>query len=207
MRGDVGLETRREHDQAALSNATMSDERPAPALLRRARGHAPRFLKYGTVGASGVLVNMGGLFLLADAIGIHTNLAALLAIECSVLNNFVWNEVWTFRDRRVEGQLLARAGRFHLVSIVAVVVQVACFVLLNLLWFRLNASPAERAAYFSSSLPLLEQVTRPLLQPPDVGALKYISQAAGIGLAVIWNFSANLRWTWSARAAEDSHVR
>ena len=95
MRVDVGLETRREHDQAALSNATMSDERPAAALLRRAWGHAPRFLKYGTVGASGVLVNMGCLFLLADAIGIHTNLAALLAIECSVLNNFMWNEVWT----------------------------------------------------------------------------------------------------------------
>ncbi|MDX2273736.1 MAG: glycosyltransferase [Cyanobacteriota bacterium] len=59
-----------------------------------------RFLRFGLVGCSGVLVDMSLLYLLHDATGWGFGLVAskLVAAECAILNNFLWNDLWTFRD-------------------------------------------------------------------------------------------------------------
>jgi putative flippase GtrA len=48
--------------------------------------------------------------------------ATALAVEAAVLHNFVWHELWTWRDRK-GGKVVARLIRFHigngLVSIAA----------------------------------------------------------------------------------------
>ena len=39
-------------------------------------------------------------------------LASPIAIEASILNNFAWNDLWTFKDRRT-GKVTARCMSFH----------------------------------------------------------------------------------------------
>jgi len=77
-----------------------------------------KILSFGIVGISGIVVNMGVLWLLTSYFGIYYLLSAIIAIEVSILNNFLWNDLWTFgRDR--EHQKRSPAGRiwfFHLVS-------------------------------------------------------------------------------------------
>lgn len=78
-----------------------------------------RFLKFCLVGGSGVMVNMGLLWLLTEAAGVFYLASSAVAVECAILNNFLWNDVWTFRDRRADGwpARLGRLARFNLVSL------------------------------------------------------------------------------------------
>ena len=72
----------------------------------------PRILKFGVVGASGVIVNMGCLYLLKEFAGVPYFIASVIAIELSILSNFTVNLLWTWRDRAGEGTLLAKLLRY-----------------------------------------------------------------------------------------------
>ncbi len=61
-----------------------------------------RLIKFSVVGASGVAVNMGLLYALTRFMGIHYILSSILAIEVSILTNFILNDIWTWRDRRTK---------------------------------------------------------------------------------------------------------
>jgi len=73
----------------------------------------PRFLKFGVVGASGVVVNMGGLYVLKEFAGIPYFIASLIAIELSILSNFTINFLWTWSDRSAEGSIWTKLFRYH----------------------------------------------------------------------------------------------
>ena len=73
-----------------------------------------RFLKFGVVGASGVIVNMGGLYVFKEFAGIPYFFASLIAIELSILSNFTINLLWTWRDRAGEGTLWTKILRYHI---------------------------------------------------------------------------------------------
>jgi dolichol-phosphate mannosyltransferase len=57
-----------------------------------------KLLKFGMVGISGILVNMGVLYYLKEYAGFYYLAASFFAIELSILNNFLWNDLWTFRS-------------------------------------------------------------------------------------------------------------
>ncbi len=80
--------------------------------------HVRRFFRFGIVGGIGVFVNLGFYALLHDVLGVYDLLAGAIAIELSILNNFILNERWTFRDRAVTGFgiWLRRCLAFHLSS-------------------------------------------------------------------------------------------
>ncbi len=59
-----------------------------------------RFLKFCIVGASGVAVNMGAFWLLYSKFHIYDLVANPIAIEISIISNFLLNDFWTWRDRR-----------------------------------------------------------------------------------------------------------
>lgn len=76
----------------------------ALAVLDWLRGF--RYMKFGLVGASGTLVNMGVLFAGQEFVflGIEDPRARLyaslaLAIGVATVNNFTWNRLWTWADR------------------------------------------------------------------------------------------------------------
>ncbi len=58
-----------------------------------------RFAKFSVVGAGGVAVQAVTLALLLRGGGLHYLAATALAVEASVLHNFVWHRKWTWRDR------------------------------------------------------------------------------------------------------------
>ncbi len=152
-----------------------------------------RFLKFCTVGVSGVFVNLLSLAFFADIVGLQVNLASALAIELSINSNFAINEAWTFRDRH-RGRRLKRLGKFHLVSLVGGSIQWLIFIGCNVFFFVL----LEESIATNEATGLFERyVVAPIAHPPDVGNLKYISQLLGIGGATFWNYLANSYWTWA----------
>lgn len=65
-----------------------------------------------------MLVNLGFYAILYDLVGLYDLAAGAIAIELSIINNFVLNERWTFRDR-ARGDwktYLKRMVAFHLSS-------------------------------------------------------------------------------------------
>lgn len=79
-------------------------------LFRRS-GEWKRVIKFGIVGLSGAFVNEGLLWFLTDLVGIFYLVSAVISTEAAIINNFLWNETWTFRDR-AEGALKASFSRF-----------------------------------------------------------------------------------------------
>lgn len=75
---------------------------------------SPRLIKFGIVGASGVAVNVGCLYLLAEFAKIPYFIASIVAIELSILSNFTVNLLWTWRDRSKEGTLWTKIVRYHI---------------------------------------------------------------------------------------------
>jgi putative flippase GtrA len=67
-----------------------------------------RWIKFNSVGAIGIGVQLAVLTLLAGQIGLNYLVATALAVETAVLHNFLWHERWTWADRFVQG----RGGAF-----------------------------------------------------------------------------------------------
>jgi len=56
-----------------------------------------RMVRFGIVGASGVVVNQGLLMVLHGRVGWPLPISSVLAIELSILTNFALNSVWTWK--------------------------------------------------------------------------------------------------------------
>ncbi len=131
-------------------------------------GDIKRFVKFGMVGASGAGVNLGLLALFVQVAGMDEIVSVALSYEISILTNFMLNEIWTFRDRRVPGRksLLIRAVKFNMVSLVGWAINLAVFSMV----FKI------------------------------AGIHYIVSEIIAIGAATLWNFFANVKWTWRPRA-------
>jgi putative flippase GtrA len=93
-----------------------------------------RFVKFGIVGGSGVIVNVGLLHAFTTVATIDYRIASIIAIECAVINNFLWNYFWTWNDRQAGSRrsFAYMLFKFHLSSgLTALVVNWGLLVLLN----------------------------------------------------------------------------
>ena len=79
-----------------------------------------QLLRFGLVGCSGYLINLGVFALLADNAGVHHVTAALAAFCVAVGNNFLWNRHWTFEPG--DGHAGFQAARFFAVSLAALAI-------------------------------------------------------------------------------------
>jgi len=58
------------------------------------------WIKFNVVGVGGFALQAGALFVLTHTTHSISYLAATaLAVELAVLNNFVWHQLWTWKDR------------------------------------------------------------------------------------------------------------
>jgi dolichol-phosphate mannosyltransferase len=73
----------------------------------------PRILKFSVVGVSGVLVNMGMLYILTEYFDILYFISSFLAIELSIISNFILNDIWTWGDRQKK-KFLHRIIQYHI---------------------------------------------------------------------------------------------
>ncbi|MCX5991959.1 MAG: GtrA family protein [Chloroflexi bacterium] len=77
-----------------------------------------RFVQFGLVGLSGTGVNMGTFWFFTRIAHLKDLVALIIAYTAATLSNFILNDIWTFRDRRVKSMeaTLMRAFKFALVS-------------------------------------------------------------------------------------------
>jgi putative flippase GtrA len=79
-----------------------------------------QLIKFGLVGGSGYLVNLGVFAYLSSNLGIHHLIAAVGAFVVAVSSNFFWNRHWTFAAGH--GHAGFQAARFFAVSVAALVI-------------------------------------------------------------------------------------
>ncbi|MBW4466045.1 MAG: glycosyltransferase [Pegethrix bostrychoides GSE-TBD4-15B] len=133
-----------------------------------------RFLRFGLVGLSGVFVDMAMLYLLSDPTTLDWGLtrSKILASEVAVINNFLWNDRWTFGDisSRQSGwrKRLKRFLKFNAICLVGIFLNV---LLLNLLFNQL-------------------------------GLNRYLANLMAIALVTLWNFWLNLKLSWRVTDVE-----
>ncbi len=97
--------------------------------LMRWEGEIDRLVKFSIVGTSGIAVNQFFLWLFAGILGKgikNLMTANILATELAIINNFTWNDLWTFRDLK-RRPLHRRLLSFHLAALTGAAVQWAIF--------------------------------------------------------------------------------
>lgn len=133
-------------------------------LFRKLFEKYEKMIKFGLVGASGIVVDMGVLFLLVSFTGVNNVVSAGLATETAIIWNFLWNDVWAFKEAGENSfkSLIERALKFNAVSGVGLGIKVAVF------WFLTALA----------------------------GINYLLANLIGIFVVFIWNYVANVNWTW-----------
>ena len=75
------------------------------------------WLKFNAVGIIGIGVQLLVLTILKTGLGLHYLVATFIAVEVTIVHNFVWHERWTWLDRTksVSG-IFARLVRFNVAN-------------------------------------------------------------------------------------------
>ncbi len=143
-------------------------------------GQIGRFLRFCTVGLSGVFVNEGALKFFTETASLYYIYSSILACEIAIVSNFFLNEFWTFRDRASQRpdltSRLKRFLRFNLICALGAVLNI------GVLWALTNL----------------------------VGLYYLISNLFGIGVSTLWNYGLNSNITWEVsvdRKVEKAHSR
>jgi len=90
-----------------------------------------KIFKFGIVGLIGTVVNMGLLYYLKEYQDFPLLFASFIAIELAILNNFLWNEFWTFKNN--SHSFLSHLVGFNLVSVGGLLINMAVLSLLTTL--------------------------------------------------------------------------
>ena len=141
-----------------------------------------RFLRFGVVGFSGVFVDMTMLYLLSDpsALGWGLTRSKILASEVAIINNFLWNDAWTFADfssqQKGWSKRFKRFLKFNVVCLAGLILNV---LILNFL-FNL--------------------VFEDLLYG------RYIANFIAIAIVTVWNFWFNLKLSWRVTDAGNNRT-
>jgi dolichol-phosphate mannosyltransferase len=97
--------------------------------LMKWEGEMDRLVKFSIVGLSGVFVNEGFLWGFVRFLGWDKILSNIIATELSILNNFIWNDLWTFKDLKGK-PFPSRLLSFHMAALTGALVQWATYVAL-----------------------------------------------------------------------------
>jgi dolichol-phosphate mannosyltransferase len=90
------------------------------------------FLKFSVVGITGVVVNLVSFTILMN-FGLNKFIASPVAIELSIMSNFLFNNFWTFSDRGRDSKIHIRGLKFNIISVIGLVVSYSTFLLLSMI--------------------------------------------------------------------------
>ena len=94
-----------------------------------------RVLKFMCVGLSGVIVNVLMLHLMYGILSLPLFVSGFVAIESSIINNFVWNSIWTFKLKVKKSSLretMLRLLKYHVAVSAGALVNYTLLLLLTL---------------------------------------------------------------------------
>lgn len=134
----------------------------------RQRFPIERFVRFGIVGFSGVFVDMAVLYVMSEVFGLGLTRSKIIAGEVAILNNFLWNDAWTFADI-AQGQKgwkarIKRFLKFNTICLGGLILNVLLINFFYNLVFQKN--------------------------------FKYLSNLIAIALVTVWNFWINLKLNW-----------
>ena len=130
------------------------------------------FFRFCVVGCTGVVIDMSLLFVFSDPkmLGWGLTRSKILAAEAALLNNFVWNDLWTFgavsRHQNTMGQRLKRFLKFNAICSLGIFFNV---VILNIEFNWLHVD-------------------------------RYLANLIAIGLVTLWNYKSNKEFSWRVTA-------
>ncbi|NET00830.1 MAG: glycosyltransferase [Sphaerospermopsis sp. SIO1G1] len=127
-----------------------------------------KFIRFGVVGFSGVFVDMAVLYLLSDptTLAIPLTRSKIVAGEVAIINNFLWNDAWTFADVSMQQKgWKSRCKRFFKFNVICLAGLVLNVIVLNIVFNLLIPN-------------------------------RYIANFIAIAVATIWNFWVNLKLSW-----------
>ena len=137
-------------------------------LKRRWQFPLDRFLRFSLVGFSGVFVDMAIFYLLSDPTTLAWGVtrSKIIAAEVAIINNFLWNDRWTFGDLSTgQNQWQQRFKRFLKFNLICLAGLILNVLLLN---FFFNVLDINR----------------------------YIANLIAIAIVTVWNFWMNLKLSW-----------
>ena len=141
-----------------------------------------KFLKFGIVGASGMVVDFALLYVLRDIVGLHDILANTISFTAAATSNYFLNRIWTFRSH--EKQVSVEYLKFIGVSIVGLLINNGVLLLCKTLWPDLYG-----------------QVLFNLGSQPITGL--YLFKLVAIAVTTIWNFFGNMLFTFRQKEAQE----
>ena len=106
---------------------TIEDDEKKKGGLSLFAKHA---VQYYIVGASGVLVNLGIFYMLADIAGFWYVASQVVAISVSITTNFFFNRYWTFRGSVENQRNSVMYVKFIIISAVGMAIQMGITVTL-----------------------------------------------------------------------------
>ena len=167
--GEVGTVFReRSHGPSKVSAGLFVDYLHHLVRLRLGTLPLARFFRFALVGVSGVVVDMAMLFLLSDphTLGWGLTRSKVVAAELALINNFLWNDAWTFRDLvGAEHGLRHKLHRFVKFNAICGIGIVLNVVLLNIQFNLLHIN-------------------------------RYVANAIAIAIVTVWNFLLNMKLSW-----------
>ena len=109
--------------KSKIEPKTAKDIFRVAILLRWNDEFTKRFLKFGTVGFIGFIINAFFLNLFSNFMG--TPWPWTLSAEVSIISNFTLNNLWTFKSQQISGQekLIKKFLQFNLSSAGAIIIQ------------------------------------------------------------------------------------
>lgn len=122
------------YSKAALLNYTWAVFKFS---LKERKETLKTFLKFLGIGFTGVVVNLFVIYFLVEKLGVVKELASPIAVESSILSNFVLNNFWTFRTRKVEHGIISRMIKYNILSLAGLGINFLVFITLANV-FRIN---------------------------------------------------------------------
>ncbi len=89
-----------------------------------------QFLKFATVGVFNTLINMSVLFVLTEFFHIYYILSAIFAFIVAVTNSFIWNKIWTFKEK-LNDRFIKKYPKFLTISVLALLVNLSLLYILT----------------------------------------------------------------------------
>lgn len=109
--------------ESKIEASTAKDIFRVAFLLRWQDDFTQKFIKFGTVGFIGYLINATTLALFSKLWNIEW-LAWLLSTEMAIISNFTLNNLWTFKSDKISGsQVVGKFLQFNLTSAGALLIQ------------------------------------------------------------------------------------
>ena len=124
-----------------------------------------KFIKFGVVGVSGVVVDFAITYLLKEKLRLQQYVSNAIGFITAATTNYYLNRIWTFHSN--DPNISLEYGRFILISMIGLGINTL------ILWLLVSK--------FKWNF--------------------YVAKISAIGVVTVWNFFANLAFTFANSAA------